>query len=521
VAEDSDQDAPRASLDDGVRFEKLLAELSGRFMTLDPDDLNTEIERALGAAGDYMGVDRSFVFVPSEDGARHQVTYIWTADQIAPDPEIIGTIIQDAFPWLIEKMMRREDIIVNDPGDLPEEAHRELQYCRERGVESFVMCPMYSRDFVVGTVGFDTIGRAKRWSDEDLRRLRLLGEIFANAIVRGRKDQEIKHLRERLEAENTYLREEVKTQYVYEEIVGDSDPIQQALVQAELVAPTDANVLILGETGAGKELLARAIHQQSDRAGRPLVCVNCAALASTLIESELFGREKGAYTGALSKQVGRFEIADGSTIFLDEIGELPPEVQAKLLRVLQTGEFERLGSPKTIQVDVRVIAATNRDLAQAISDGSFREDLYYRLNVFPISVPPLRERREDIPQLVWLFVKEFEKHLGRRVEQISKPDMETLQRYAWPGNVRELRNVIERAMILGSGPDLRIAPPEALDNAALADLKLDQVEKRHIVAVLDHTGWRIRGAGGAAERLGLKPTTLESRMQKLGIARRA
>jgi len=507
--------------DDGVRFEKLVAELSGRFMALDPGELEVEIVHALAAIGDVMGVERCYAFVLRDDDSGHRVMHIWTADHIPPDPDVIGTNLQDIFPWLVDKMMHREDIVVNDPGDLPAEAHREAQYCRERDIQSFLMCPMYSRDTVVGNIGFDTVGRAKRWSGEDLRRLRLLGEIIANAIVRGRKDQEIRQLRERLEAENTYLREEIKTQYEYEDIVGDSDRIKQALVQAEQVAPTDANVLILGETGTGKELVARAIHRQSSRQDRPLVCVNCAALASTLIESELFGREKGAYTGALSKQVGRFEIADGSTIFLDEVGELPLEIQATLLRVLQTGEFERLGSPRTIHVDVRVIAATNRDLAQAIRDGSFREDLYYRLNVFPISVPPLRDRREDIPQLVWLFVKEFEKHLGRRIEQISKPDMEALKRYAWPGNIRELRNVIERGMIPGSGPDLRIEPAETLDSAAVADLRLDQVEKRHIVAVLEQTAWRVRGVGGAAERLGLKPTTLESRMQKLGIHRRA
>ena len=520
MAGDSDQHALRASSDDGDRFEKLVAEMSARFMILDPSDLDVEIERSLAAAGQFMGVDRCFVFQLSEDGSEYRVSHMWTADRMAPDSDVIGLIVRERFPWLVDNIKSRVDIIVPDSKALPEEAFREAQYCRELGIQSFLMCPMYSRDAVVGNLGIDIIGRTKDWTDKDVRRLRTLGEIIANAIVRGRKDREIKRLRERLEAENTYLREEIKTQLEYDEIVGDSEPIKHALVQAERVAPTEANVLILGETGTGKELFARAIHRQSARGDQPLICVNCAALASTLIESELFGREKGAYTGALSSQVGRFEIADGSTIFLDEIGELPLEIQAKLLRVLQTGEFERLGSSKTMQVDVRIIAATNRDLAQEARNGSFREDLYYRLNVFPISVPPLRERREDIPQLVWRFVKEFEKDLGRRVEQISKRDMDALTRFAWPGNIRELKNVIERAMILGSGPDLRVEPPELPDGPAVEGLKLDQVEKRHIVAVLEQTGWRVRGAGGAAEQLGLKPTTLESRMQKLGINRR-
>ncbi len=519
MAGDSKQDASRASSDDGDRFERLVADLSARFMTLDPGDLDVEIERSLAEVGEFMGVDRCVVFQLSEDGSEYQVSHMWTAEQVAP-ADVVGLIVRERFPWLVDNIRSRVDIIVPDSKALPEEAFREAQYCRELGIQSFLMCPMYSRDSVVGNLGIDIIGRTKDWTDKDVRRLRTLGEIIANAIVRGRKDREIKRLRERLEAENTYLREEIKTQLEYDEIVGDSEPIKHALVQAERVAPTEANVLILGETGTGKELFARAIHRQSAGGDQPLICVNCAALASTLIESELFGREKGAYTGALSSQVGRFEIADGSTIFLDEIGELPIEIQAKLLRVLQTGEFERLGSSKTMQVDVRIIAATNRDLAQEARNGSFREDLYYRLNVFPISVPPLRERREDIPQLVWRFVKEFEKDLGRRVEQISKRDMDALTRFAWPGNIRELKNVIERAMILGSGPDLRIEPPELPDGPAVEGLKLDQVEKRHIVAVLEQTGWRVRGAGGAAEQLGLKPTTLESRMQKLGINRR-
>jgi PAS domain S-box-containing protein len=329
---------------------------------------------------------------------------------------------------------------------------------------------------------------------------------------------ELHDLRGRLELENAYLRQEIA--HEPREIIGDSPAMQRVLGQAELVARTGSTVLLLGETGAGKELIARAIHRQSPRVGRALVKVNCAALPTTLVESELFGREKGAYTGALTRQAGRFEAADGSTLFLDEIGELPRELQAKLLRVLQDGEFERLGSTKTIRVDVRVIAATNRDLAQDVRAGRFREDLFYRLNVFPIQVPPLRDRREDILPLVWAFVREFEGTMGKRIETLPRKRAEALVAYPWPGNVRELRNVIERAMIVSPGSTLLAEAPAAEGSPAHHQpARLADVERRHIRDTLEATGWRIRGPGGAANRLGLKPTTLESRMAKLGIKR--
>jgi formate hydrogenlyase transcriptional activator len=332
--------------------------------------------------------------------------------------------------------------------------------------------------------------------------------------------KEVRQLKDQLRQENLYLREEINLIHSHKDIVGNSEAIRTVLKQIEQVAPTDSTVLIQGETGTGKELLAYAIHNLSVRKGRLMIKVNCAALPPTLIESELFGREKGAFTGALSKQIGRFEFADASTIFLDEIDALPLDLQAKLLRVLESGEFERLGSSRTVKVDVRIISATNRDLARLVGDGGFREDLYYRLNVFQIVVPPLRERRQDILPLVWSFVQEFSKRMGKRIESIPQKGVEALQSYAWPGNVRELRNVTERAMIITTGPVLHLDIPKTSQSGANRAGTLEEAEKRHIIEALEATGWRVSGKDGAAEILGINPKTLTSRMQRLGIQRK-
>jgi transcriptional regulator with GAF, ATPase, and Fis domain len=334
---------------------------------------------------------------------------------------------------------------------------------------------------------------------------------------------EVAQLQDQLQVENAYRRDEMARDYAFEEIVGHSPALRRVLQQVERVAVTDTTVLILGETGTGKELIARAIHYHSARKDRPLVKVNCAALPPTLIESELFGHEKGAFTGALARRIGRFELADAGTIFLDEIGELPLDLQAKLLRVLQDGEFERLGSVRTTTVNVRVIAATNRQLVQQVAAGNFREDLYYRLNVFPVMVPPLRERREDVPLLVWYFVTKCRGKLGKAIERIPERAMAELVAYHWPGNIRELANVIERAIILSPGTTLVV--DEAMGSSELSDPNipctqhLEEVERAHILAVLDACQGRIKGAGQAAERLGLHPSTLYSRLRKLGIER--
>jgi transcriptional regulator with GAF, ATPase, and Fis domain len=304
-------------------------------------------------------------------------------------------------------------------------------------------------------------------------------------------------------------------------IVGQSPAMRRVIEQIQQVAATDSTVLLLGETGTGKELLATQIHEWSARRTRLMVRVNCGAIPTTLIESELFGREKGAFTGALARQIGRFELADHSTMFLDEIGDLPPDVQIKLLRVLEERQVERLGSPRSIRVDTRIIAATHRNLEQRIADGSFREDLYYRLNVFPVSVPPLRDRGDDVTLLAWRFVTEFSKAFGKRIDSIDEESLMALRQYSWPGNVRELRNVVERAMITARTHCLSIPIPQLAAGlgAGARSTRLSDVERDHIRGVLETTGWRIRGAGGAADRLGLRPTTLETRMVKLGLKR--
>jgi PAS domain S-box-containing protein len=335
---------------------------------------------------------------------------------------------------------------------------------------------------------------------------------------------EIKRLKDRLQAENIYLQQEAARVYNFGEIIGQSSAISYVFFRVEQVAPMDATVLLLGETGTGKGVIARTIHSHSARKDRPMITVNCTSLPANLIESELFGREKGAFTGAHARQMGRFELADGGTIFLDEIGEMPLELQSKLLRVVQDGEFERLGSPRTIKVDVRIIAASNRNLEEEIKKGRFREDLFYRLNVFPITIPPLRQRAEDIPLLVNHFIAKFNKKMGKKIEAVSKDTLNALEGYHWPGNVRELESVIERAVITSQGTSLQVVdrfetfkkPGElpAQEVKGLAELEHD-----HILQVLQKTGWRIEGKNGAATLLGLNPSTLRARMRKYCILR--
>jgi formate hydrogenlyase transcriptional activator len=510
------------STDDRVRFEALLAELSARFVNLRAQDVDAAIQTAQRRIVEELGIDRSVLYV-ADGHAVFRCTHFWSAlERSLPPPQIVST---GYFPWMSAKVFGGETVSYTSVDELPSP---DRESARQFGTKSSIVVPLSVGGRVMGALTFSVLREERHWPPQLVPRLRLIAEVFANALARKSADEELRlavaeveRLRDRLRNENEYLRREVTTLQGPMLIVGASKALQHALDQASQVAPTAATVLLIGETGTGKELFASQIHDLSPRRNCLMVRVNCSAIPSALIESELFGREKGAYTGALSRQAGRFEVADKSTLLLDEIGDLPLEIQIKLLRVLQERQIERLGSSTPINVDLRIVAATNRDLEQAIAQGTFREELYYRLNVFPIHIPPLRERPDDIPMLVWAFVDEFSKALGKPIESVSKESMLALQRYHWPGNVRELRNVVERAVIIATGPRLTIELPKAAPSAAPrhGSIALADIERDHIVAVLERVKWRVRGDGGAAKLLGMKPSTLESRMAKLGIQR--
>ena len=419
-------------------------------------------------------------------------------------------------------------------GDLKREQQSlgEKSLVAER-IQSYCVVPLVAMGKSLGTFALWSETQ-NRYTAADAELLREVANQVALAIANMKSYEEIASLKARLEKENVYLQEEIRTEHNFEEIVGDSPPLLELLRRVDQVAPTDSTVLIYGETGTGKELIARAIHNRSNRKDRPLVKVNCSAISAGLVESELFGHVKGAFTGAFERRIGRFELADGGTIFLDEVGELPLDTQVKLLRVLQEREFEPVGSNRSVRVDVRIICATNRNLEESIQDGTFRSDLYYRLNVFPLEVPPLRERRSDIDQLARFFVSRSARNLGKKLTGISEAATQKLLSYSWPGNIRELQNLIERAVILCNGPILELEgdlnkvstspvlsdPLAEVPNAHQSPLKtLQEVERTHILAVLEQTHGVIEGANGAARTLGMHPNTLRHRMEKLGIKR--
>lgn len=391
------------------------------------------------------------------------------------------------------------------------------------GVKSVCCVPLLSRDRALGTLNVASV-RDEAFGSDDVDLLSQVASQIAIAVENALAYRQIAELKDKLAKEKLYLEDEIRTEYNFEDIVGESPSLKRVLKQLEIVAPTDSTVLILGETGTGKELIARALHSLSGRRERTFVKINCAAIPTGLLESELFGHEKGAFTGAIAQKIGRFELAHEGTLFLDEVGDIPLALQSKLLRVLQEQEFERLGSTRTIRVNVRVIAATNQDLVEMVADKRFRSDLYYRLNVFPIIVPPLRDRPEDIPHLVRYFAQKYSRLMNKRIETIPAETMASLAKYHWPGNVRELENLIERAVILSQGPDLRVPLAELKPSSGASSDgagTLEAVEREHILRALEETNWVIGGTSGAAARLGLKRTTLQSKMQKLGIARRA
>ena len=519
----TDRERAEQALAKQLKFETMLAEMSATFISLPADQLDGQIREGQKRICEMLGLDHSTLAQISAENNTLIITHSWAAGGF----EALPALTQNDFPWMTGTLLSGQRVSFARIDDLPEEATKDKETLHLRGPKSNVTFPLSAGGKNIGVLGFGSLRAEREWPAPLVDRLSMAAQIFANALFRAQVErelnkayQEIAELKQRLEKENVYLREEVRLEYHHGEVVGDSDGIRQVLQEVEQVAPTDSTVLVLGETGTGKELIARTIHEESRRKGRVMVKVNCAALPASLIESELFGREKGAFTGALTREMGRFELANGSTILLDEVGELPIELQSKLLRVLQEGEFERLGSSKTIKVDVRVIAATSRNLQQAIREGKFREDLFYRLNVFPITVPPLRERQEDIPPLVWHFLDLLCQRMGRSIETVHSATMDAFKTYYWPGNVRELRNVIERFLITSTGTVFRAKlPPVETSGAGARPQTFEEVERNYLLRIMEMVGWRVRGEGGAAQILGLKPTTLESRMQKLGLSR--
>jgi len=515
------EDALRTEVAERVRFEALFADLSARFVRVGAEQLDQAIEEAQRRIGQTLGLE--CITLWQRAGAEDDLTatHAWAMPGCAAGP---ASLAKRDCPWVHRTLFCGEIVRFSRLEELSTVSGPDTEAFRKSQQKSAAILPLQAAGRIIGALAFGTRVAERQWPDLLVQRLQVLADVFANTLVRHQGERalrraldDVTRLKHQLEAENAYLR--AATQAQPSDIVGTSSGLKAVLSQVERVAGTDAAVLLLGETGTGKELVAQLLHRRSRRKDRVMVTVNCAALPPTLIEAELFGREKGAYTGALTRQAGRFEVAHGSTIFLDEIAELPLELQGKLLRVLEEGQLERVGSTKTLTVDARLIAATNRDLAKRVAQGTFREDLYYRLNVFPITVPPLRERREDIPLLVWTFARQYGTAFGKPVERIPQETMDALRAYHWPGNIRQLRNVIERAIILSDGSTLRVPLAPAAGVMTAPPTTLEAVERQHIAAALQQTGWRIRGTDGAARLLGIKPTTLESRIKKLGLRR--
>ena len=452
--------------------------------------------------------------VPGTDQLRvHALVYEGPADFVREG----ATARMDETP-AGEAVESRKPVVLDEQG-LRRFSSPVVQRLVHAGLKSVCSIPLVTRIRVLGTLNVGST-REGAFAPHDIDFLCQVAGQAAIAIENATAYQEIAQLKDRLAEEKLYLQDEIRTERNFGEIIGESLAFRHVLEQVETVAPTDASVLILGETGTGKELIARAIHDLSGRRERTFVKLNCAAIPTGLLESELFGHEKGAFTGAIAQKAGRFELAHKGTLFLDEIGDIPLELQPKLLRALQEHEFERLGGTRTIKVDVRLVAATNRDLTQMIAERQFRTDLYYRLSVFPIGVPPLRERADDIPTLVRYFTQKYARQMNKRVDSIPTETMETLIRYQWPGNVRELENLIERAVILTRGATLQVPLGELrIAHDASSPVTLEEAERDHIRRVLDQANWVIGGPSGAAARLGMKRTTLQSKMKKLGIAR--
>jgi transcriptional regulator with GAF, ATPase, and Fis domain len=507
-----------------VDFQRLVADMSARFSAIDPLAVDDAIVDTLDRTADALELDWAVLWSKRAGDATPLTTHHWVRPSWsgAPEPDTMESIARG-----LAVLPGSDGCCFKSVDDLPERAR---DFFRNSGLRSgvTVSLPSTGEEGLLTALACGSSRKEQKWPPAVVERVRLIAGVLGQALAGKachaelqKALHEVGRLRDRLGSERVDPRSEMKVLRKPSPIVSESAAMRRVFAQLQQVAPTPATVLLLGETGSGKEVMAQAIHDLSPRRQKPMIRVNCAAIPTALIESELFGRERGAYTGALSRQIGRFEAAHQSTLFLDEIGDLSVEVQIKLLRVLQERVIERLGSTQPIKVDVRIIAATNQRLEEAIRAKTFREDLFYRLNVFPVNVPPLRERTEDIPALAWTFVDEFSRSFGKPIDSIPKECLRQLQRYEWPGNVRELRNIVERAVIVAKERQLVIWPPRAEERPMPpTDMTLCAFEGEHIRSVLEKTNWRVRGSLGAAERLGLKPTTLESRMARLGITRK-
>jgi formate hydrogenlyase transcriptional activator len=515
------------------RFEHLLAEVSATYINLASNQVEATIRNDLGRLAQLLQADWCGLYLLDEDKKTFRFTpcYCWYPEEnreliVARQRKMDWARFYESLEYSHEKWHKGESIHLTNIDELPPEAEQFRKTLEIIGVKSALSVPISVVGKTMGAVVITNYRGYRNWRKELIPRIRLFGEVFINAVMRKKSEEvvqtmytEIKQLKEQIEADYTYIKDEISLEHDFGNVVGKSNALKKIFIKVKQVAPTNATVLLLGETGVGKGVIARTIHNRSERKDRPLIQVNCAALAPNLIESELFGYEKGAFTGAHERRIGRFEMAGGTTIFLDEIGELPRELQTKLLRVLHEGEFERVGGSTTLKADARVIAATNRDLQKEVAEDRFRADLWYRLSVFPIFIPPLRERPEDIPVFVKVFVDKYAKQLGKRFDKIPLREIDALQTYLWPGNIRELENIIERAVIMSPDGNLRIEMPEHQCVPCSARKTLEEHERDYIIRTLEDTRWKINGHNGAAELLDIHPETLRSRMRRLGISR--
>jgi transcriptional regulator with GAF, ATPase, and Fis domain/ligand-binding sensor domain-containing protein len=522
----------RKKAEDNIRhraeFQSLLASLSADLIQAPPDNIDRQLRQWIETIGTRYGLDAVSVWWPVKGERSMEVIHRWIR---ATEHTRERKYAEAALPWISERLLAGELVVVNDIVELPEEAVEDRRALRKRRTKSFLIMPHLMDGHIIGSCVFSTVRKPRVWSAETVAELKLIAENLVGAISRTNAVIQIRQLKDELNRENRYLRDEVRLAHGFDEIIGEDPGLRKCLQLVEKVAPTEAAVLLLGETGTGKELFARAVRKLSNRSDGPMISVNCAALPASLIESELFGHEKGAFTGAAAQRRGRFELADGGTLFLDEVGELPLELQSKLLRVLQTGEFERLGGTKTHYSDVRLVAATNRNLLGAIERGEFRSDLYYRIASFPIRLPALKDRKGDIPLLAEHFVHKHADRLGKKIDAISAKMLTKLGAYSWPGNVRELESVIERAIISAEDkPVLELPGPLGLNVTMQQPQRslsvdtgadLSEVERAYILTVLEQTDWKISGADGAASILGIPSSTLRSKMKRLSITRHA